>query len=127
MSQTNVEKVKQIYAAFGRRDLAAVFALVSTEVEIVQSTQLPWGGNYRGHDGLRKFLEKLTQHVNSAVIVDRFIDAGNNIVAIGRTQGTVIASGQSFDVPVAHVWELRDGLIVRFMPYVDHPTVLAAM
>jgi ketosteroid isomerase-like protein len=48
-------------------------------------------------------------------------------VSIGRTQGTVRANGKRFDVPLAHVWQIKDGLIVRFTPYIDNPTMLAAL
>jgi uncharacterized protein len=92
-----------------------------------QSTELPWGGAYRGHDEIRQFFAKLGQHLNSSLLVERFIDAGTHVVAIGRTRGTSSATGRAFDVPIAHVWEVRDGQVVAFQPYVDHPTIQAAM
>jgi ketosteroid isomerase-like protein len=56
-----------------------------------------------------------------------FVDAGDHVVAIGRTRGTVNATGKAFDVPVAHVWTVRDGLVRRVEYYIDDPTMLAAL
>jgi ketosteroid isomerase-like protein len=39
----------------------------------------------------------------------------------------VRANGAPFDVPEAHVWELRDGKVVRFTVYIDTPAMLAAL
>jgi ketosteroid isomerase-like protein len=126
-ARPNVQTVWQIYAAFQLRDLPTVFGLFSPEIEIVQSGELPWGGTYHGHAGAQEFMDKLTSHVTSAVLLERFIDAGDSVVAIGRTQGTVNANGQAFDAPIAHVWTLKDGLAVRAEYNIDHPGVLKAL
>jgi ketosteroid isomerase-like protein len=127
MSQANVELVKNLYDAFGRRDMATIGKLVAGDIEITQSPELPWGGEYHGLEGLGKFFATLMAHVKSTLVFERFLDAGDHIVAIGRTRGTVVASGREFDVPIAHVWEVRDGLIVHFRPFIDNPTMLAAL
>jgi uncharacterized protein len=36
----------------------------------------------------------------------------------------VLENGASFDIPEVHVWELRDGKIVRFQVYIDTPAML---
>jgi hypothetical protein len=127
MSQANIELVKQLYAAFGRKDMAAIAKLVAADIKITQSRELPWGGEYHGLDGLGKFFATLSAHVKSTLAFERFIDAGDHVVAIGSTRGAVVASGREFDVPIAHVWEVRDGLIVCFRPFIDNPTMLASL
>ena len=101
--------------------------LMSKDVEIVQSPELPWGGNYRGHDGVRQFFAKLLEHVDSQVEIERLIDSGEHVVAIGRTVGKTREKSLEFDVPVVHVWTLAQGQIVRFQPYIDNATMLAAL
>jgi ketosteroid isomerase-like protein len=85
------------------------------------------GGRYTGHDGLKKFFATLMQHVNSNVTVERMIDAGDHVVAIGRTKGTVLANQKTFDVPVAHVWHVKDGKLAAFYPYIDNKLMLEAL
>jgi ketosteroid isomerase-like protein len=41
----------------------------------------------------------------------------------GRQPGALRAEG----VPEAHLWELRDGKVVRFTVYIDTPAMLAAL
>lgn len=123
----NRQTVEAIYAAFSRRDIAAVMALASSDIRIEQSTALPWGGKFSGHDGLRDFLARLTEQVDSSVEVERFIDAGSSIVAIGRTKGTIRATGRTFDVPVAHVWRIQDGKATAFFPFVENTEILNAL
>lgn len=41
MNRTPLQTVEELYDAFGRRDLPKVFSLLSPEIEIVQSEELP--------------------------------------------------------------------------------------
>jgi uncharacterized protein len=126
MSQANIEVVRQVYAAFARQDLAGVFAAFDPAVELTQSREVPWGGEYRGVEGARTFFAKLTQTVQSHVETERFIDAGDQVVQVGHTRGVIRATGGAFDVPEVHVWTLRAGKIIRFQAYIDNSKMLAA-
>lgn len=126
-ARSNVELVKKVYDAFARRDMAAIFNLFARDIELVQSIEVPWGGVYRGHEQAAQFFAGLVQHITSRVVFERFIDAGDHVVAIGRTQGTVNATQSRFDVPIAHVWELRDGQVWRVLFCIDNPTMLTAL
>lgn len=125
--RANVEVVKQVYAAFTRRDLAAALALFAPEVQIDQSTEVPWGGHYEGQAGLQQCFARLMQALDSTLALERFIDAGEHVVALGRTRGTERAHGRRYDVPIAHVWQVRDGLVRRVHYFIDNPTMLAAL
>ena len=127
MERANVAVVRGAYDAFERGDLPAVFAALHPAIELAQSTEVPWGGVYRGHDGARAFFQALTARIRSRVAVERFVDEGDDVVAIGRTQGTVIATGQPFDVPIAHVWTIRAGLAVSVRFYIDDPAMREAL
>jgi uncharacterized protein len=127
MARSNVELVERVYQAFRRRDFPEIFSCCAPEVEVIQSTELPWGGEYRGHEEVTRYFGTLTRHISSSVVLDRFIDAGDQVVAIGRTRGTVLATGRRFDVPVVHVWHVREGQIMKFLPYLDVPLMSAAL
>ena len=125
--ERDVEKIQELYRAFQKRDVALIIQLMSDEVEIRQSEELPWGGHYAGHDGFQKFARALLENIDSQVIIERYIDAGEHVVAIGRTVGKARATNIEFDVPVAHVWTLKQGQVIRFEPYIDNATMLAAL
>ncbi|MDB4989499.1 MAG: hypothetical protein JWN04_4677 [Myxococcaceae bacterium] len=127
MTTAHIKLVQAVYASFQQRDLVALTRLVSPEIFIRQSEQLPWGGIYRGLGEFQQFFAKLTEHIDSNLSFDNLIDAGDDVVAIGRTSGHVVKSGAPFDVPVVHVWSVRDGLIVSFQPYIDVPLMQASL
>jgi len=125
--QRDLEKVEEIYNAYERLDLASVFQVLAKDVEFIQSTELPWGGHYTGHDGARKFFGALREHIDSRVILERLIDAGDRGVAVGRTVGKTCATQLEFNVPVVHFWTLQDGLVSRFEAYIDNATMLVGL
>ncbi|MYS92942.1 MULTISPECIES: nuclear transport factor 2 family protein [Streptomyces] len=116
-----------MYDAFARKDIDAVFDALSADVEIYQSELVPWGGNYRGHDGAQEFFGRLLGNIESAVTADEMIEAGDHVIQIGHSRGHVKATGVRFDVRDVHVWTLRDGKVVRFEAYLDTPAMLAVL
>lgn len=119
--------VQKLYTAFEHRDVATVASLLGSHAIISQSALLPWGGIFEGLEGFSRFFGILLQHIDSKVTVERYIDAGECIVAIGSTRGTVNANGASFEVPVVHVWQVEEGKITKFSPYIDVPLMNAAL
>ena len=50
----------------------------------------------------------------------RFLGAGDTVVMEGRYRArSHHATGAPLDAEVVHVWDLRDGKVVRFHQYVD--------
>jgi ketosteroid isomerase-like protein len=125
--ERDLEKIEELYRAQQKRDLRSILMLMSPDIEIIQSTELPWGGNYLGHDGVKKFLATLTEHIDSQVQVERLIDAGDKIAVIGRTVGKARKTNLEFDLPIVHIWTFNEGQVIRFEPYIDNATMLAAL
>ena len=125
--RTPVDVVRAVYEAFARRDAAAILAALDDSLEIYQTPLLPWGGSHRGHAGAQAFFGKLLAHIDSRVSVERFIEAGDDVVVVGRTRGTVHATRRPFDVPIAHVWRIVDGRATRWEAYIDTPAMLEAL
>lgn len=43
-SRTNVEIVRHVYEAFQRRNPSEILSLFAPDIEIAQSSEIPWGG-----------------------------------------------------------------------------------
>jgi hypothetical protein len=127
MSEANINVVKSLYEAFGQQDRSAIIALVDPMIEIRQSDLLPWGGSYKGLGGLQNFFTKLLTNVESQLDRNQYIDAGDDVVMIGRTHGKTKAKGTAFDMTAVHVWTVRNGKIVDFHPYIDTPAMLKVL
>jgi ketosteroid isomerase-like protein len=127
MPLSNLEVVKGIYAAYARRDFAAFFALLDPEVEIRQTRQLPWGGEYRGHDQARELFRKVAELTQTTPEPEEYVESGETVVAIGRLRGEAKLTGKPIDVRIVHAWTLRDGKVVRYDAYMDAPAMNAAL
>lgn len=126
-ASANARIVDDLYAAFGQRDLPGILSLFSPDVQIIQSTELPWGGHYRGHEGAKQFFSKLGAHLISTLSIERLISSGDSVTAVGWTQGTVKATGARYCVAVVHHWTVVDGTITRVEFLIDHPMMREAL
>ncbi len=127
MSQENVDTIRSLYDGYRRKDIAAIFQVFAPDIEVYQSESLPWGGRYRGHEQVSDYFGKIVHHIDSVVDLDEIIDAGDHVVAIGRSRGRLKANGREVEVAVAHVWAMRDGKAVRGEIYIDTPKMLNAL
>lgn len=125
--ETNAEIIAKAYEYANRRELPALLELVDPCFTASQTDELPWGGDFHGHDGLLSFYARLGATVSSAVTIDEIFEAGDRVVAIGRTKGTVTANGAAFDLRFVHVWRVHDSKILSFNAYIDTPAMLAAL
>jgi len=119
---TNLEIVQRSYASFSRGDLDAVLADLDPAIEWHQAQGLPHGGLYHGVDEVRRnIFEPLEAEWWSECTADpdEFLDAGDQVVVLGRYRGTAQGSGKALDVPFVHVWTLREARATRFRQFLD--------
>lgn len=110
------------YAAFERHDIDAVLADLAPSIVWEQAQGLPHGGNYHGIDEVRSnIFDPLDRDwwEDFTAQPHEFIDAGEEIVVLGRYQGIAKQSRRPLDVPFVHVWSMRDGRAVRFRQFLD--------
>lgn len=127
MEHPNVLVVRRLYDAMAAGDLDTIFEIFDANVEINQTPELPWGGEFHGHDGLGKFFGKLSNHISSKVTIEAVFAAGEKVVQVGRTAGTVKATDHAFDIHEVHILTIRDNKVVRFEAHIDTPAMLAAL
>jgi hypothetical protein len=59
LSVGNADRIRELVAAFNRRDLAAVPVLFARDVEFRESPEWPEAGVYRGLDALAVYFGRL--------------------------------------------------------------------
>ena len=92
--------------------------MLDPEIEWIIDPTALLGGTYRGHDGIRTFLERLRESFDeSHVEIDDLIDAGDTVVALCRAQNRGRGSGMTVEQPLALVQQVRGGRIVRSRVY----------
>ncbi len=127
MEHPNVSLVRRLYEAMAAADLATIFEIFDANVEVRQTPELPWGGEFHGHDGVGEFFGKLISHISSKVTLEVVFPAGEKVVQVGRTAGTVKATGRAFDIDEVHILTIRDNKVVRFEAHIDTPAMLATL
>jgi len=128
MSQEQLERrsplqiTRDSYAAFERNDIDAVLADLSPSIVWEQAQGLPHGGTYHGIDEVRRnIFDPLDRDWWEGFTArpEEFIDAGDDVVVLGRYRGTAKQSRRPLDVPFVHVWSIRDGRALRFRQFLD--------
>jgi uncharacterized protein len=118
MSEENVELVRAVYGAAGRRDGANVLAYYDPDVDWDVSrsplARLVGGGYYRGHEGLRRFFRSYHEAwENIEYECEELIDAGEHVISVDRERGRGRTSGVAVELTQYAVWTIREGKIVR--------------
>ncbi len=124
----NLETARRLYAAVASGDIPSVLAVADESVEWWEPDELPYGGTRRGHDAvMRFFAEDFPPHYEDfRAEAEEFIDAGDQIVVIGHYHGRARGGGDLGDPHFVHVWDFRDGKVVRYRDFTDKAAKLAA-
>ena len=113
-----INKIKAIYAAFGRGDIATILASLTDDVswEFEAPAELSWSGIRRTPQEAAGFFAGIAaEHVNPNLEMSEFFASNDSVAAFGRYQATVKATGIRVDTPVAHYFRFRDGKIARYI------------
>lgn len=131
MSQENVETIRSLFRGVEERDLETYLAVGHPEVVIREPGSLPYGGEYRGLEGLRGHAEGWMrtwaplQPGDERTLDAAFIDAGDSVVARWKLRARAPDGDKALDMPMVGIYELRDGKLVEAqMFYSDTAAVL---
>jgi ketosteroid isomerase-like protein len=121
VTEQNVQIVEDVYEAFARGDVAAVLAAMTDDIEWHEAEGMPYGGVYRGGDAVAQnvFGPITTDVPDFAVTPAEMIASGDTVAVVVRYTGTGKDTGEELDLPVVHIWNLRDGKIERFRQFAD--------
>ena len=128
MSQHDAEAVRAAYATLAEGDAEPYLALFDERGEFVEPDSMPYGGTYRGHEGLTDLFAAIDQTWDGLHFeVQQVLDAGDHLVVISRARGRARATGRTIDEVVTEVLRMKAGKIVSSRSSVDTARVLAAL
>src|SRR2546429_1392684 len=129
MSKENVEIVRSAFAAVNRGDRETAIGLLHPEVVIDATRNVFNPTTYVGMRGIRQWMADTDEIWEQfGLEVSELIDVGDRVVVIGRLFGKGKASGVRVGQPIAGIWTVRDGRIVRGeIGYTDRRVVLKAV
>ncbi len=121
MGEQSVDVVRGVYEAFGRGDVPAVLGAMADDIEWHEAEGMPYGGVYHGGEAVaQNVFGPITQDVvDFAVTAEEFIASGDAVAAVVRYTGTGKATGKQLNLPVVHVWDVRNGKLAQFRQFID--------
>jgi ketosteroid isomerase-like protein len=123
MSSDNVTIIKQIYEAFARGDVPAVFGAFAPSIEWREAEGFIYadGNPYVGPESILQgvFMRLASEWDGFAVQPQQIVATDQGALTQGRYTGTCKATGRRVDAQFAHVWTIADGKVSRFQQYTD--------
>jgi len=121
---SNVQLVRDTYAAFGRGDIPAVLAAFHPQIEWHQAEGNPYRMDGSAWIGPQAVLDNLFMRIGAewdgfTITIQKLHDAGEYVIIEGRYTGTYKPSGRKLDSQLCHVWRIQDGKFVSFQQYLN--------
>jgi ketosteroid isomerase-like protein len=129
MTQQNEQLVRAFYEATAPGHREALWGLESSHVVFDLPAGMPVGaGHFEGLlDVTERFLTSFYGALDVSFLAEEFITAGEQVVAIGRIQGTTRETSVPVDVPFVHVWTVREGRLQRLRAFTDTAVLSRAL
>jgi ketosteroid isomerase-like protein len=106
---SDVEMLRQVYAAFNRRDVETVLAKMHADVDWPNGWE---GGREHGRNAVRKYWQLQFEVLNPRVEPQGFTSEPDGRIAVKIHQVVHDVAGKLLvDQIIQHVYEIRDGLI----------------
>jgi uncharacterized protein len=121
----NVALYREALEAFNREGPEALFSYFDPEIELYDP-DLPDGGLFRGHQGVRRFLGQILDGFEVIEVREyELLPAGDRVVGLIHTYGRGPHGGIEVEIRDAHTWTFRDGKVVHWRLYLDRKEALA--
>jgi ketosteroid isomerase-like protein len=122
----NIVAVRRLYEAHGNPDIVKTVLAPDVRWEVVEG--FPDSAVYQGLNGVSDFFTRLfgdfeDWHTEPAEI----FEAGDHVIGLGFYSARAKATGKTFKARFAHVWTVRDGVIVRLQQCADTVQIARAL
>ena len=118
--ENNVQTVKDFFAAMGRGDKQGLLALSAEDIEwIIPGKDWPLAGTHRGHAGLKAFLQKGSETVETSTEPSEYVAQGNRVLVVGVAKGKIKATNKTFDDDWVFAITVRNGKVANIREYID--------
>ena len=127
--RTAFDIVKAHYDANLRRDMDGMLADIAPDCRWTEMDGFPCAGTYVGpQEVFENVFQALGQSFDGYTFtLERLLNAGDDVVAVGEYTATNKQTGKSFKARVVHVWGVAQDKIRRFEQFTDTLRVAESM
>jgi ketosteroid isomerase-like protein len=114
--------VQNLYAAFGRGDVAGLLELLSDDVDwcFIGDRQAGYAGRVRGKAAVAEWLAQVARADDIQGFEPReFLAGADHVTVLGWERTIARSSGREFESDWVHVFGLRGGKVCRFVGALD--------
>jgi ketosteroid isomerase-like protein len=127
---TAIDQVEEMYAAFGRGDIAYILNCLTPDCEWIAPGQgIPNAGTYTGPQGVAEFFQRLaaSEEVTEFEPREFFVsESGEAVVALGHEACRIVGNGRRVSTNWVMRFQLRDGKVSRWESFYDTSAYAAA-
>jgi ketosteroid isomerase-like protein len=117
-----IRTVQEVYAAFARRDVQAILAVLSPDVEWGEPANPfnPAAGTRHGHAGFLEWLQigRASEEI-LALETRQLLADMESVAVVGHTKCLAKPTGKTYETDFVHLVTFKDGKIVRFQEFFD--------
>jgi ketosteroid isomerase-like protein len=126
---SNADLLRPIYEEWGRGNWRPSFEVYDPHMEWGWSDEFPGlEGVYEDHEQPNSRLRSwLSPWDHWRVEADEYVEVGDHVVVLATYIGRGKGSGAEVRQPGAHVFEIRDGRVVRLEIFADRAKALASV
>ncbi len=118
--ESNVQTVKDFFAAVGSGDRQRLMALCAEDIEwVIPGDGWALAGTHRGQAGLEYLLQKASGLETSFPQPPEFVAQGDRVLMIGLARGKVKATNRPFEDYFVFAMTVRNGKVANIREYVD--------
>ncbi len=127
---TPLEVVQTLYGAFGAGDVAAMLELIdpdvdwSLDVAAPGAELVPMFGNGRGHEAVARYFGGVADLEFHTFAPVRFLTDGDVVLVELELDVSHRGTGKRARFGEVHRFDVRDGRIVRYRPFLDTATLI---
>jgi len=118
----NIATARALYQSFAARDIDAILALLSDDVEWGEpdNPYNPAGGVRRGHGGFLEWL-RIGRAAEEILALEprAFLSDAESVAVVGHTKCLAKPTGRTYETDFVHLVTFRGGKIVRFQEFFD--------
>jgi uncharacterized protein len=114
--------VRRLFAAVARRDPEEYFAAYHPDILINEAPSLPYGGVYKGLEGVLRHAERFRATwdryppESRRELEPEFLAVGDRVIVLWRLRA-LGPNGDSVDLPAVSIYRLQDGKIIESQMY----------
>jgi uncharacterized protein len=120
-SEENVRTVKKFFEAMGHDNKQGLLSLAAEDIEwIIPGEGWPLAGTHRGHAGLRDFLQKASETMETSFPAPpEYVAQGDRVLMIGSARGKIKATNRTFEDDWVFAITVRNGKVTNIREYID--------